>query len=296
MVVATCTKVHDYARFCKFTHTDFSETSDMPLTKPPLPPPETGPRFAQERQARIAATLREQGRVEVATLAADYELSEDTIRRDLRVLAARGLIQKTHGGAVSLQLSALPVVERLDVRATTKRAIARAAFERVRPHMTLFIDGGSTTLALAQLLAASDAPRPLTIITTAFDVTALFLTDPQVQLVMAGGTWSPETREFLGDQAQATIRAHRADWAFLGACALHARAGLTSVLAGDAQLKRAMIDAAAACAVLSDSSKHDTVAPYAVADLREIDLFISDVTPPWLVSVAKEVALVESKA
>ena len=66
--------------------------------------------------------------------------------------------------------------------------------------------------------------------------------------------------------------AHRADWAFLGACALHQRAGLTSSLAGDAQVKRAMIESAAACAVLADATKHDMVAPYAVADLREIDL------------------------
>ena len=118
---------------------------------------------------------------------------------------------------------------------------------------------------------------------------ALFANDPTVQLVLAGGTWSHETREFFGDQAQATIRAHRADWAFLGACALHQRAGLTSSLAGDAQVKRAMIESAAACAVLADATKHDMVAPYAVADLREIDLVISDDGPAWLAGTVREV-------
>ena len=261
----------------------------MPSAKTPAAAPEQSPRFAQERQARIAATLTENGRVEVATLAAEYGLSEDTIRRDLRLLASRGLVQKTHGGAVALQVSALPVAQRMDVRATPKRAIARAALERVQAHQTLFIDGGSTTLALAHQLAAAEAPRPLTIITTAFDVAALFTDDPRIQLVLAGGTWSPESREFLGDQALATIRAHRADWAFLGACAIHQRAGLTSSLAGDAQVKRAMIESAAACAVLTDSSKHDMVAPYAVADLREIDLVISDAVPAWLGGLVGEV-------
>jgi len=252
---------------------------------------EGAPRFAQERQSRIAATLREQGRVEVAALAHEYGLSEDTIRRDLRLLASRGLVQKTHGGAVALHSSALPVTQRMDVRTHSKRAIAHAAFQRVQPHQTLFIDGGSTTLALAQLLAAPHAPRPLTIITTAFDVAARFVEDSAVELVLAGGTWYPETREFLGDQAQATIRAHRADWAFLGACALHQRAGLTSSLARDAQIKRAMIESAAACAILTDSSKHDTVAPYAVANLREIDLVISDAVPSWLSGTVGEVVL-----
>jgi DeoR/GlpR family transcriptional regulator of sugar metabolism len=159
----------------------------------------------------------------------------------------------------------------------------------VHAHHALFIDGGSTALALAQILASPDAPRPLTIITAAFDVAALFANDPTVQLVLAGGTWSHETREFFGDQAQATIRAHRADWAFLGACALHQRAGLTTSLAGDAQVKRAMIESAAHCAVLADATKHDMVAPYAVVDLREIDVVISDAEPSWLAGAVREV-------
>ena len=260
-----------------------------PKTSAVTPTPDDSPRFAQERQARIAATLREQGRVEVSALAAEYGLSEDTIRRDLRLLASRGLVQKTHGGAVALYTTALPMAQRVDVRASSKRAIARAAAERVHAHQALFIDGGSTALALAQILASPDAPRPLTIITAAFDVAALFVNDPTVQLVLAGGTWSHETREFFGDQAQATIRAHRADWAFLGACALHQRAGLTTSLAGDAQVKRAMIESAAHCAVLADATKHDMVAPYAVVDLREIDVVISDAGPSWLAGAVREV-------
>jgi DeoR/GlpR family transcriptional regulator of sugar metabolism len=120
-------------------------------------------------------------------------------------------------------------------------------------------------------------------------VAALFVGAPDVQLVIAGGTWSPENRECFGEQAVATIRAHRADWAFLGACAVHRRAGITSTFAGDAQVKRAMIDAAATRVVLVDASKHDVVAPHAVADLSAIDLVISDAAPRWLVEAVGEV-------
>jgi DeoR/GlpR family transcriptional regulator of sugar metabolism len=251
------------------------------------------PRFAEERQARIAALLREHGRVEVAPLALEFRCSDDTIRRDLRALADRGLVQKTHGGAVAVQTLALPVAARLDVRAASKQRIAVEAAARVQAHEALFIDGGSTALALAQRLAAVDAPRPLTVITPAFDVAALFITTPDVQLVLAGGSWSAENREFFGEQAVATIRAHRADWAFLGTCALHARAGLTSTFPGDAQVKRAMIDAAAMCVVLVDASKHGVVAPHAVAPLDAIDLVISDAAPKWLVESVGEVVRVE---
>ncbi len=260
----------------------------MPSRKKRARPSEP-PRFAQERQAQIAETLRSDGRVEVGALAGDYGVSEDTIRRDLRLLASRGLIQKTHGGAVALFTNALPMSARVDVRAAPKRAIAREALARVHAHQTLFIDGGSTTLALAQLLAEPGAPRPLTIITAAFDVAALFAGDPSVHLVLAGGTWSHESREFFGEQAQSTIRSHRADWAFLGACALHPRAGLTSTLKGDAQVKRAMIESAATVAVLADASKHDMVSPYAVSELREIDLVVTDNAPSWLAGTVREV-------
>ena len=240
------------------------------------------PRFAQERQREIAQTLRESGRVEVAALAAHYDVSEDTIRRDLRLLASHGLVQKTHGGAVALHATVIPAAERAGVRAQAKRAIAHAAAAHVRPHQTLFIDGGTTTLALAQELHAAGAPRPLTVVTTSLDVATALLDDRQVRLVLAGGAWLPESRIFEGPQAVATLRAHRADLAFLGACALHRRMGITANEAGDMALKRAMIDGAAQRFVLVDASKLDAVAPHAVCALAEVDRVICDVAPAWL--------------
>jgi DeoR family glycerol-3-phosphate regulon repressor len=127
-------------------------------SKPPHPPEAAEaprPRFAEERQRAIAQVLREAGRVEVSALAALYQVSEDSIRRDLRLLAARGLVQKTHGGAVALHLGAMPMAQRSDVKASTKGAIGRAAATRVQPHQTLFIDSGTTALALAQALGAA---------------------------------------------------------------------------------------------------------------------------------------------
>lgn len=240
------------------------------------------PRFAEERQREIAQALRESGRVEVAALATHYDVSEDTIRRDLRLLAAHGLVQKTHGGAVALHATVIPAAERAGVRAQAKRAIAQAGAAHVRPHQTLFIDGGTTTLALAQLLRAAGAPRPLTVVTTALDVATALLDDRQVRLVLAGGAWMPESRIFEGPQALATLRAYRADIAFLGACALHRRMGLTANEAGDMALKRAMIDGAAQRIVLTDASKLDAVAPHAVCALSEVDRVICDAAPAWL--------------
>lgn len=250
------------------------------------------PRFAEERQAHIAQCLREQGRVEVAELAARYGVSEDSIRRDLRSLAARGLVQKTHGGAVALQITALPMAERTDVRAASKRAIARAAAARVQAHQTLFIDGGTTTLALARCLAEPSAPRPLTVITAALDVAVCLSGDAAVQLVLTGGPWSHETREFCGAGAEALVRAHRADWAFLGACALDPRLGLSSSHPGDAQVKRAMLECARQRVLLVDASKFGQVQPYAVGGLESVDVVVTDEGPDWLRAAGPAVEVV----
>lgn len=240
------------------------------------------PRFAAERQQRIADTLREKGRVEVAALAADYGVSEDTVRRDLRQLAARGLVQKTHGGAVALNATLLPTVQRAGVLTGAKRAIARAAALLVEPDQTLFIDGGTTTLALVDELRRAGAPRPLTLVTHSLDVALAVADEPRIRLVMAGGTWLASPRIFVGDAALATLRAHRADIAFLGACALHPRAGLTAHDPQEAALKRAMVDGAAQRVLLTDGTKLDAVAPCAVAGLEELDRVISDAAPAWL--------------
>jgi DeoR/GlpR family transcriptional regulator of sugar metabolism len=243
---------------------------------------ESSPRFAQERQAQIAQVLREQGRVEVAELALRFGLSEDSIRRDLRLLVTRGLARKTHGGAVALHLAPLPAAERNEVAVGAKRAIAAAALAHVQPHQTLLVDGGSTTLAFAQALRGATTLRPLTVLTASFDVLAALVGEPQLNLVLAGGRWEPSTRTFMGAQGIATLQGYRADLALLGACALHPKLGLTSIEAEDAAFKRAMIETSALCIVLADASKLGTVAPHAVCALSALDRVICDASPDWL--------------
>jgi DeoR/GlpR family transcriptional regulator of sugar metabolism len=108
------------------------------------------------------------------------------------------------------------------------------------------------------------------------------LDDAQIRLVLAGGAWMPQARIFEGPQALATLRSHRADIAFLGACAVHRRVGITADEAGDMALKRAMIDGAAQRFVLVDASKLDAVEPHAVCALAEIDRVVCDAAPAWL--------------
>jgi DeoR/GlpR family transcriptional regulator of sugar metabolism len=260
--------------------------------KPTASEETTPPRFAEERQSAIADALRRTGRVEVSALASLHGVSEDSIRRDLRVLAARGLVQKTHGGAISLHVGAMEAAQRAEVMVFAKSAIGRAAAAKVQAHQSIFVDSGTTALAVARELCAAGAPRPLTIITASIDVAWMFSGEPAVKLVLAGGEWAHDTRSFFGPQTEATIRSHRADWAFLGACAVHPRLGLSCSQVGDAQTKRAMLASSVKCVLLADASKFDLIQPELVAELSQMDLVITDSAPDWLVTMALAVECV----
>ena len=238
--------------------------------------------FARERQARILDELHRHGRVEVSALAAMLEVSEDSVRRDLRALSDAGHLQKTHGGAVLLDPARMAWADRADVAAAAKDAIAAAAAaaDLVTPGDTVVLDAGSTVLAFARALEV----RPLSVITNSLDIAAHFAADDEVQLTLTGGQWDRRSRYFVGSAAVAALARHRADWAFLGACALDPDAGATSVSELDADAKIAMSRAARRTAVLADSSKHDAVAPHLVLLPEQIDLLVIDddaAAAPW---------------
>ena len=155
------------------------------------------PRFNAERQRRIEEMLRAQGRVEVLELARILQVSEHTVRRDLLALQGQGLLQRTHGGAVTLDTQRLGVGARAAVLADAKAAVGRAAAALVEPGQTVVLDAGSTPLAMARALTV----RPLTVITSSLDVAAIFADDPQVQIALTGGTWQHENRALWGPAA-----------------------------------------------------------------------------------------------
>jgi DeoR/GlpR family transcriptional regulator of sugar metabolism len=233
------------------------------------------PRFTAERQRRIEAMLREHGRVEVLELARLLEVSEHTVRRDLLALQARGVLQRTHGGAVTIDTSRLGVAARAAVLPQAKAQVGRAAAALIEPGQTIVLDAGSTPLAMARALTV----RPLTVITSSLDVAELFGADPQVQLALTGGTWQREQRAFWGPAALAMLREARADWAVPGACAIDATLGVSAPDEADAALKRAMIACARRTLILGDHSKLAGVAPFHVAAWSQVHALVLD--EPW---------------
>ena len=233
------------------------------------------PRFTAERQRRIELLLREHGRVAVLELARILEVSEHTVRRDLLALQAQGVLQRTHGGAVTLDTSRLDMASRAAVLPEAKAAVGRAAAALIEPGQTLVLDAGSTPLAMARALTV----RPLNIITSCLDIAALFADDPQVTIAVTGGTWQRANRALWGPAATAMLAQCRADWAVPGACAIDATLGVSAPDEADAAMKRAMVACARRTLILGDHSKLASVAAFHVADWSQVHTLLLD--EPW---------------
>lgn len=234
--------------------------------------------LARQRQNAILEQVVRQGGVRVADLVARLGVSDMTVRRDIRVLAERGLVTKVHGGAaaVSHVLSAdEPAFHvKSELHPVEKRAIAAAAGALVEAGSSVALSGGSTTFAVAQALC--DTPR-LTVVTNSLPVADLLHTSARtdVTVVLTGGERTPSDA-LVGPIALAALAQLRVDWLFLGVHGIDARAGLTSPNMNEAATDRAMMCSAQRTVVVADHSKWNVVGLAAIAPISDADILITD--------------------
>ena len=228
-----------------------------------------------ERKPQIEAIIRREGEVSVEMLAARFDVSSETIRRDLGSLAALGRVQKVHGGARRPQLIREPSHgERSTTAAEAKAAIGRRLSDAVDPGETLFIDTGSTTLAAAEGLAGI---ADLTVITNSCRLAErLARLDPTMTIHLLGGRYGLDNAQTTGIAVIEQLQAFRADRAILTVAALDPAQGAMDASLDEAQIARAMIRNARSVTILADASKFGRHAAYSVCAIRDIDLIISD--------------------
>jgi DeoR/GlpR family transcriptional regulator of sugar metabolism len=230
-----------------------------------------------ERKEHLLDQLARAGRLVAKDAAQDAGTSADTIRRDLRELAAEGRLQRVHGGA----LPASPAVAALPVRSTintaAKAAVAAAAARLVEPGRTIFVDGGTTA---ALLVRAIDPTIALTVVTHS-PTTAIALADhPLIEVLMIGGTLFRHSMVACGTIAAETAQSIRADAFFMGVTGVHPDAGLTTGDAEEAAMKRLLASRAAATYVLASAEKVGTASAHRVVPWSRITAVITDRSAP----------------
>ncbi|MGH3879646.1 MAG: DeoR/GlpR family DNA-binding transcription regulator [Actinophytocola sp.] len=229
--------------------------------------------LAAERRDLLLARLARDGKVVAKDVAAELGLSEDSVRRDLRDLAAAGLCQRVYGGALPVSPAIADYATRTTVRPEGKAAVAARAASLVRPGTTVILDGGTTALALARALPADLAA---TVVTHSPTVAAALVEHPAVDVFVIGGRLFKHSAVTSGAAAAEAAERVSAEQFFLGVTGVHPEAGLTTGDADEAAMKRLLARRAADTYVLASAEKIGAASPFEVLPLAEVAGIITD--------------------
>jgi DeoR/GlpR family transcriptional regulator of sugar metabolism len=233
--------------------------------------------LARQRQDEILAQVSRQGAVKVTDLCAALAVSDMTIRRDLKELVERGLVERVHGG-VALPRAASVHEPGFEAKSTreldAKRAIAKAAARLVRPGTCIGISGGTTTHTFAAELL--DIPG-LTVVTNSLPVADSFHEGGRADqtVLLTGGQRTP-SMALVGPLAVATLERLHMDMLFLGTHGIDIKSGLTCPSLSEAQTNQAMAEASRRVVVLADHTKWGITAIAGTLKLSEIDIVVTD--------------------
>ncbi|MGW7261957.1 DeoR/GlpR family DNA-binding transcription regulator [Streptomyces sp. NPDC054842] len=231
--------------------------------------------YAPERQQEILRLARDGGRVDVLSLADEFQVTAETIRRDLKALDRAGLLRRVHGGAIPAgRLDFEPdLAERESTAADEKDRVARAALAELPGEGTMILDAGSTVARLAGSLPLEST---LTAVTHSLPIAARLADHPGIQLHLVGGRVRHRTRAAVDAWALRAYGEIRADVVFIAANGFSVEHGLTTPDLAEAAVKRAAVRAARRVVLLADSSKHGQEHFARFGDLADVDLLITD--------------------
>lgn len=237
-----------------------------------------------ERQKEIYLLLQERGHLTVTELALRFQVSEMTIRRDLKVLASQGLIQREHGGALFPPVSASNdelFFNRLGEAKKEKTSIGFAAASLIKSGESIILDAGTTTLAVAKAIEEKN----LNIITNSIPISTI-LAGQNVQVFLTGGEVRESTCALVGPITRANLSHFNADKLFLAATGISLDRGLSTTSLLESEVKQTMIKAAKETILVAHSAKFGQVCYHTFAGWNQIHTFITDEKLPE--PIAKE--------
>ncbi|MEV0406055.1 DeoR/GlpR family DNA-binding transcription regulator [Actinoallomurus sp. NPDC050550] len=231
---------------------------------------------AEERQQEILRRARAGGRVDVMSLAEEFRVTGETIRRDLTTLERTGAVRRVYGGAVPVGRP--PVDSALSVRdsimTAEKERIAKTALAEVPDEGAIIIDAGSTTGMLAEVLPME---RELTVIVNSPPLATLLTPRANLTVVLLGGRVRRSSLATVDDWLLQPLSQMYVDVAFIGTSGISIERGLTTPDPGEASVKASMIAAARRTVVLADHTKIGNHSLARFGSLADVDVLITDV-------------------
>ncbi|MFT4182668.1 MAG: DeoR/GlpR family DNA-binding transcription regulator [Rhizobium sp.] len=214
--------------------------------------------LTSQRKTLILDRLRRDGQVIAKGIADELGLSEDTIRRDLREMAAEKLLKRVHGGALPLSPELPDFSARQSLSSDAKRRLGAYAAGMIRPGQTVFLDGGTTNAEIARHLPRDFA---FTIVTHSPTISGELEHHPTAEVILIGGRLYKHSMVATGAVAMAAISLVRPDLFFLGVTAIHPARGLSTGDFEEAAIKRHIAQCSAETYVLATQEKLDAASP-----------------------------------
>ncbi|GAB2744479.1 DeoR/GlpR family DNA-binding transcription regulator [Arthrobacter bambusae] len=229
--------------------------------------------LAAERHQYLLSRLAADGKVIAKDIAHELGLSEDSVRRDLRELAAAGLCQRVYGGALPVSPAIADYATRATVEPESKGRIAARAASMIQPGSAVILDGGTSTLAVVHALPAE---LDCTVITHSPTIASALVEHPLVEVFLLGGRLFKHSAVTCGAAAVEATQAISAELFFLGLTGVHPVHGLTTADADEAAMKRALAARAADTYVLASTEKIGAASRYSVLPFTSIAGIITD--------------------
>ena len=229
--------------------------------------------YGIERQEQILAILREKKSCSVTELAATLNYSTATVRRDLNILAKELKVRKTFGGAVIIEQfsTELPATIRKSENIDAKKKLCAAASSFITDNMTLFLAASTTVECIVPLLLGY---KNLTVITNSPDIPKMLI-GSNINVYSTGGKFLHHSNAYVGEFARNVIRSFNADLLFFSASGVTENGKIT-VLTGDDDIQKTMIENAAKTCFLFDHTKFGKTYRHTICTLRDVDIVITD--------------------
>ncbi len=229
-----------------------------------------------ERKEYIEKAITGRSSISIKDLAKELDVSYATIRRDLAFFEKKGMIKRTHGGAVNknIQKKQYSFNSGMDVNKEEKRAIAFEASKLIKEGDIIFIEMSSSGLYLCDYLSKF---KNLTLFTNGCEIAYTAASNnPDLEIYITGGYLIKDTHILTGSLAENSIRNLNFDKAFIGITAIDAIKGITSVTYLEVNTKKSIIETAQAVIALADFSKFGNFCIHKIASLKDIDMLITD--------------------
>ncbi|MEM7058396.1 MAG: DeoR/GlpR family DNA-binding transcription regulator [Pseudomonadota bacterium] len=233
------------------------------------------------RHEEIIAIARDIGRVTVEDLSQRFDVSPQTIRRDLGELCDDGILTRVHGGAIlSSGLANIGYSTRRQIAQTEKDAIGQLCADTIPNDCSMFINIGTTTEAVARALRRH---RDIMAITNNLNVANILAENDQCEVVVAGGVLRRSDGGLVGEATGDFVRQFKVDYAIIGVSAIDEDGALLDFDYREVRVAQEIIKNARRTFLVADSSKFTRGAPVRIGSLTDIDTFFTDVDPPDLI-------------